>query len=268
MIARFNYTGRERLRHDSIRVVVRGGPPRAFDAEWDFSGKVFPAEARVYFEATSSGSPTVRRYGFGTIGAPAAPADRSLDGITGDRVVFTVKVVDEGEEVGKILGLAEGLRPTVADEPDDAGRRPLLPVNLRDLGERVWRVEFRDEGPWLEANSAIPGIRHVVRADGRFAATVFPEVVRQVLERVLLVRGKTSIENDDADVWDQWLRMAAGWADGAPPPEVDAAEVSNRQELEDWIEDAVDGFCRRKGFRDLFTEALDDEAAGVDGEVP
>lgn len=260
----FNYTGRARVPHRAITLVVREGPPRAFDAEWDLTHIPLASDARVYLEATSAGSPTVRRFDCGTVAAPAFQKGVPLGDLGGDAPVFAFKVVDESEEVGRILAWAEQLHPERPDSPDhDAGRAALLPVNYLDLGERPWRVSFDNPGgaPWLLVNENIPSAREYVRADAQFAALVFPEVVRRVLERVV-AEGHFEVVNDDGDWRDLWLRLALLRNGGTPVPAVEneaAPTQEELQELEDWVEASADGFAVRAGWREKLVAALNGE---------
>src|SRR5438874_23433 len=112
MISRLNYTGRAKLPHKWVSITVRGGEPRTFEARLDLGEAEFPPDAAVYVEATSSGSPAVMRFDFGNVGAIRQPPDRTLSDVTGEYVIFTVKVVDRGQHLGRILGLASGIRPS------------------------------------------------------------------------------------------------------------------------------------------------------------
>src|SRR4051812_9167241 len=114
MITRLNYTDRQTLTAKMVRITVHDDvEPRWFEAKWEFDGKV-PPHAKVYVEATSSGSPFTMRFPFGTVADPKPPESTKLTEITGRNITFTVKVVDETEHIGRLLGLADGLRQTGA----------------------------------------------------------------------------------------------------------------------------------------------------------
>jgi hypothetical protein len=53
MISRFNYTDRKRIRHKMAIIVVDDGPPRSFDAKFNFEGIELPADGKIYVEAMS-----------------------------------------------------------------------------------------------------------------------------------------------------------------------------------------------------------------------
>ena len=262
----FNYTGRARVPHRAIDLVVHEGPPRTFDATWNLTNIPLAADAKVYLEATSAGSPTVRRFACGTVAEPAFKTAVPLGDLGGDAPVFAFKVVDESEELGRLLAWAEQLHPERPDLPDhDAGRAALLPVNYVPLGERPYKVSFDNPGgaPWLLVNENIPTAREYIRADAQFAALVFPEVVRRVLERVVADK-HYEVNNDDADWRDLWLRLALLRNGGDPvPPVADEAAPTGEelQELDDWVEASTDAFAVRAGWREKLVAAVNGEEA-------
>lgn len=263
MISRFNYTDRIDLKPRMFTITVKDGPPRAFDIGWNFEGLVLPADARVYVEAMASGSPTVVRYSFGTVAERMPPSNGTdISELPGENVHFTVKLVDETEQVGRLVGLAENIRPRVSGEEGSSGRQSILPVQPVDMGERVWRLRFEQNRPYLQVNRHVPDIMHRAQNDPRFFALVYPEVIRQVLYRGLIIEGHYEVTNEDDNWKDQWLRYAISWhADGEEPPTelTIPLDDDSRQQLEDWIEEAVHGFCMKKGTANLVVTA-DEEA--------
>lgn len=110
MISRFNYTDRIDLKTRMFNITVKDGPPRTFDIDWNFDGLVLPADARVYVEAMASGAPAVIRYAYGTVAERRPPANGTdISELPGENVHFTVKLVDETEKVGRLVGLAENI---------------------------------------------------------------------------------------------------------------------------------------------------------------
>ncbi len=263
MISRFNYTERQTIRHDMIRVTVDDGPPRRFSATFNFEGVPLPADGRVYVEALSGGSSTVLRFAFGTVAAVQVPEDTDLTDLPGETVHFTVKIVDERDEVGKLLALCENIRPRLADETGASGLLSILPVNpTAELGERVWRLTFTTR-PWLDVNNQIPGIMEIARDDRRFFSLVYPEVVRQVLYRTLVRERYLDVQNNDDSWQDQWLRFAIHWhPEHQTPPSVGDLDKMSDEEtssLEVWIDEVVGRFCEQKFVRLEYMAAVDGE---------
>lgn len=240
MIRRLNYTGRKSIPHSVFRISVVDRE-RVFDVEMDLSNQDLPSEAAVFVEAMTSGSATVLRFSWGTVGNLIRPVGRDLSELPGDAVIFTVKVVDISQAVGRIVGLAEGISPR---RTEDAGapRKALFPVNCLDLGEQVWRVAFDHGRPWLEVNAGIPNIITIVRSSPVFASLVFPQAVRMVLSRVLVQGGTytSDVSGPSAD----WLRWAVRMhPDRESPPEPSEDEDASTEAAEAWIEHVVSGFC-------------------------
>jgi len=263
MIKRLNFTQRARIPRRSVDIVVHDGEERRFDAAINLEKTVFPGDASVFVEATSSGSPTMMRFYFGTVGyiCPPAPNERVLRDITGEHVIFNVKVVDQSEDIGRILGIAQGLRPATQGDQQQAGRQPILPVDPQDLGQLVWRIRFSEYGVYLQVNQNIPQIKEIARGHKMFFALVYPEVVRQTLAQVVFAEGFDQL-TEDADDWrNQWLRFGMRWhpTREAPPriPGDGTLDVETREMIEGWIDRIVDAFSAHFRTRDKISEYLE-----------
>lgn len=260
----FNYTGRREIKARHARLSVDA--ERRLDALFDFADLKFPPDAKVVVEALSAGSSQVLRLDFGTIGVPMVPPNASLATLPGDNIYFRVKVVDAQRDAGRLLGLAPQLRPRGGDEmtDDQAARLPILPLNVRDLGEQVWRLNFADGRPCLDLNSTITGLKaHVLDRDSPFFYVVFPELIRRVLERLLVREKYYVIDNDDSSWQDQWLRFAVMWHPErqvpAVPQDVENVSDDEAEEAEAWIDAVVGGFCSRKNVRLGYEAVINDE---------
>lgn len=252
MIKRVNSTGRKRIPRENVAIAIPPDPPRRFEGRIDLAGFGFPDAAVVVVEATSAGSPLVARYAFGTVGRLAPPADCGLAGIEGANVLFQVKVIDQSQEVGRLLGLAEGIRVPAHGQAalrDDG----LLAVEPADLGQEVWRLDFEEHDTVsLLVNRTIPGLQGGLRADGLFAALVMPQVVRAVLAEAH-ARG----DLDEPDGWaGRWLRFGRDrHPDRTPPPAPTDADA-----LPHWVAEVVDAFCAAHAFRDRYQAATRGES--------
>jgi hypothetical protein len=258
MLRRLNYTGRKKIPQAQVGITLRGKEQRTFTVAW--KDLKLPESGVVYVEAYSSGSPTVMRFPWGTVGKPFPPSDPVLADVTGDTVSFDLKVVDESESVGRLLGICRGIRPRGPDAaPDEtAGRQSLLPVNPIDLGDEVWRVTFMHDRPWLDVNNRIPGIMDIVRSDARFFALVFPAVIRRVLIHVVIVDEILTAEDDATDWQSLWLRWGIYWhPDNADPPDGEEDVVGRLS----WIDDVAESFCKRHTVAAKLLEAMQPEGA-------
>lgn len=249
MIKRVNFTGRRRIPRHRVRIEVHEGPPRTFEAAIDLSEFRFPPDAAVFLEALSAGSTVVRRFSLGTAGAIQPPEDRNLNDIPGENVFFTLKVVDRSQRFGRILGLAEHIRPQ--GERSDPVGRGLLPIQPAALGEQLWRLEIREFGPCLMIHQEVPGWTEMVRSDPLVQAAVFPAVLRQCLHAALAENADPDEEEERWPV--QWLRFGRGMhPERASPPAPDSPEGR-----EQWVEEVVDAFCQRHTLVRRFVQVLE-----------
>lgn len=236
----FNFTGRRRISRKDVYIHLIEGPPRHFGIRWSPEALDAPPDARVVVEAFTSGSPSIQRFEWGTVAHPQPPSQRSLDFAGGDNIAFNFKVIDVSEKIGRLLAIARNVHP-VGDEDGGTGES-LLPVNVCDLEQQVWRVSFEHDAPWLELNKHIDGIKQIARTNEQFFALVYPAVVRRILMQIVIVHGETDPDSDP-DSWKcKWLRWARRLhPDGEGPPE----NANDSDEQFAWIEEVVGGFCFR-----------------------
>ena len=255
MIRRFNYTGRQKVPHKSVRLAISGAPNLELnDVSWDLTAHSFPGDSAVYLEATSSGTPAVVRMQCGTVDRPRLPehGQRSLSLLPGDVISFDLKVVDESGASGRILGFAHDLRPATPGKSDEGENRgSLLPVNPTDLGDEVWRLDLvNSPRPYLEVNKQIPGIMERIRGDSTFLSLVYPAVIRRILVQVLLIE-----EIDEVDQSAGWQGEWLAWGqqmhpDHEAPPRGEGANLKDDQSR--WIEEVACGFAASQRLSTIF----------------
>jgi hypothetical protein len=228
----------------TIRIVSLSDGEPSFTADYDLKGMRFPRDARVYIEAYNSDS--YMRFDFGSVGEPTVPRDTRLAEITARPLAkFRLKVVDDRDQVGLLLGVADKIVPLRPDESLEH-KQSLLPVDFRDLGERVWRLDLSD-WPVLELNNRIEGIAEAARSSGGFLGLLYPEVLRRILHEAVIEQQVTDPDFDDSDWTCLWLRYACSMPGVSAP-----SSGANRQQeelLEEWIEEAVQAFCRTRHAR-------------------
>lgn len=217
-----------------------------------------PPKAQLYLEAMCAGSPIIQRFPYGTVENLTPPSKRVLDEVDGERVFFSLKVVDESEGAGRILGLAENIRPQQADETAENGRRGILPILPKSLGQELWRVAFETHEVCLFVNEDIPNIKDRTRWDPLLQAAVYPAAVRLILAEAL-ERG-ASDDDEDSDGWpSRWLRFARGLHPNHMSPPRDSPD-----DQQEWIDEVVDEFCTRHSLADQFRKRLQQ----LDGDEP
>lgn len=234
MLRKLNFTERTKVPRSHVRVTLRRDADGVlvFDPQLSFDGVAVVPTARVFIEAYYRTS--FMRFDCGSVDAFEPPDDRRLTDIEGTGVVrFRVKVVDNTANDHRIVAVADDIVASV-EKPETSGRLPLLPVNFSDaLGQQAWRVAFEANGPVLELNNRIDGVKDVARHDAAFFALVYPAAVRQILTQILLVDQQDAHEEGD-EWWNFWLRWAARFS-GPLPKDGDEAPY--------WIDDVVSAFC-------------------------
>jgi hypothetical protein len=252
MIKHVNFTGRRRINQSAAEIEVFDGSPRTFHAEFDFTTAKMPADAKVFLEAMCAGSSVIKRFDFGTVADRKTPKDLTLDEIEGENVFFALKVVDEADSIGKILGLAENIRPLRAGKLTVTGRQGILPIDVAPLGQEVWKLDFHEHEVFLLVNEAVPGLKDRAKWDPLFFATVYPAVVRVILGEAL-DRG-AAVDDDDENWPTLWLRFGPHLhpEHEKPPAKLDSSD----EESKEWIDKVVAEFAKSHGLKDQYAMAL------------
>jgi len=240
---RINSTGRKRLLRECVRVRLfeqGGGRAPTFEANVKLPADLkLPASAKVYVEAYVKSSSM--RFDFGTVGQIAPPSGLALTEIdAGAAVLFRVKVVDESAEIGRILASADGIRPESDSDGDE--RKPLLPLQSRDLGEEIWRLDIdKDAGCTLIVNNRIPDLIELLKSDSRAQSFIYPEVVRRI---VLFIYGGDPEFDADAE----WAADWKEWIDAQLNRQVSDDEVPGPDEVQTLADDVAAAFSRSNKF--------------------
>jgi hypothetical protein len=252
MIIRVNFTGRRRIPRDRVEIAVYEGQPRTFDAAINLDGIPLLPHAAVYLEAMCAGSTVIKRFAFGEVGDIKPPKNRALVDLDGENVFFTLKVIDRTEQFGRILGIAEQLRPQKAGKQTVAGRRGLLPIEPVELRQQLWKLEYREHDVFLLVNKNVPGLIDRFRSDPFFHAAVYPDVVRQILTLAIAA----NVETDEED--NRWPVLWLRFGKKLHPANADAPKPDDPEEdREAWVEEIVDAFCEVHALKDKYVTAID-----------
>ncbi len=200
LIRRLNFTGRKKIPKENlvIQLYFNVSGVQEFHAFLDSLKELsLPSEARVFVEAFHRSS--YMRFSFGTVGKIIPTTNRSLTEFDqGILPLFRVKVVDQSNEIGRVLAVADKIVPKkTEDEP--TSKICLLPVEYRDLESLIWELDLDDQ-PVLYLNQRIENIREISRSDKSFMGLVYPEVVRKIFEH--LYREELLFETGDLDSWE------------------------------------------------------------------
>jgi hypothetical protein len=241
MIRKYNYTGRQKIANERIQIrqLTRSGIA-AFEAKININDLGFPDYAKIYIEPYFKSS--FMRFDFGTVARHIHPENTLLDEIpVTDKILFRVKVVDESSKQGLILGYADELIPTLGDTI--GGKKPLLPVDYNDLGNKIWKLDFRDDGPYLSVNKTIDRITELVKNNLQFFSLVYPEIIRQIAQKII---SEEDIELDDLTTWQgQWIQYFKTTLGITYKPDEEREDI--------WCEEIVEAFCRKHDVSALLT---------------
>jgi len=248
----FNYTGRRKIERRDINILIRKeGELLAFDAVLQLTNYKFPGIAQIYVEAYRQNQ--WMQFSFGTVGAVRPPANRLLtEYAVPEGLLFRIRVVlPTGSEKHKLLGEADQI-PFVKAGTIDDHRRPIITPESADLDRLLWKLDLEGEIPRLLVNEkTLPTWRDFAR-NPLFIALVYPEVLRQTLNRALIEDKFTEDdEGDETANWRQdWVAFARQLGGLGPLPNTNETE----RRLE-WIDDAVNSFARRHDLKQLADDA-------------
>jgi hypothetical protein len=239
-VSRLNYTGRKRIPRERVMIGVNvSGDSAVVGASFNLKGLEFPDTARVVLEAQAGW--TLQRFDFGTVGHYAEPDDVRLSEFKSTAgLLFRLKVIATGDADGRLLGVADKLKPS--GEIERTSQQSFVVVRPQDLGDRVWKVDFDDSQPLLLVNSRLPDHQDFLKRK-EVAALVLPDALQRILERAADI-GST---DESGEGWyTAALRMGERLASRPFPA------VADEEERERWVDEAVGAFSRRHRMIDVF----------------
>lgn len=252
MIKRVNFTGRKRVARQHVKIELLDGAPRSFNAQVDLNGTQFPPGAAVFLEATCAGSNRVLRFPAGATGDDMLAAHGELTGLESNRIIFSLKIVDQTQRFGRLLGVSDGIQVERSGDDTISGRRGILAIEPSDsLGHRLWALEFKDQYVSLLVNRDVPELTERAGSDPLFYAIVFPEAMRQVLHKA--IDENRSSQEDDDDHWAvAWLKFGRD----LHPMRESSPEKDDNDAREEWIADVVEAFCQKHDLKTRYREAV------------
>lgn len=239
-VSRLNYTGRKRIPREYVMIGVSGsGPTAVVGARIDLRVFDFPATARVVLEAQVGW--TVQRFEFGTVGQFLEPSDRRLTEFQSQAGLhFRLKVIATGDHDGRLLGVAEGLKPS--GEIEQTAQQSFVVVRPEDLGDRVWKIAFDDSQPLLLVNNRLHDHQDFLKRK-EVASLVLPEALQRILEEAV----ERGADEEAGEGWHTMaLRLGERLAGRLVPQSPDDEEIAR------WVEEAVGAFSRRHQLMDVF----------------
>ena len=246
MISEFNYTQRKRIesKHLQIELIeLHDGALPSFNVDLELGDLNLPSDAPLVVEASRGSS--VMRFPWGNAGQPQAPANRELTNVP---LVPSFRVMALApDDSRRILALANQVKPRW-ERAQAPGASELLYLLEEDLGQEVWRLDLPvgDDVPVLKVNSNIDGISRTVRLDPAFRSLVFPEVVRSILTKALLI--EETEPADEGGYWYGWLGFVSQFysTECPGPSDFDSNDDNRLKTLQEWIDGAVRAFTQTR----------------------
>lgn len=243
MKRRFNFTGREKLNKDAVKISVNktNGKPKSIIAKLNLNEIKYPGDTRIYLDAYHKTDR--KRFDFGKISHQVIPDDLTIDEMAyTDNLMFRLMLIDESGEQGKIIAHADRIR---ADE--EADKKPILPVRFDDLGQQIWKLEFTGEegGPILCINNKIPALENLVKTDPVFFMYVFPTAIREILTHMIFIDTVENPEEPSVTWHSDWLKFSIMILPNEPVPDLDPEDIA-KDDVVKWIDQVVEEFCNRR----------------------
>jgi hypothetical protein len=243
MKRRFNYTGREKLTKDAIKISINkaNGKPKSITAKLNLNEIKYPGNTRIYLDAYHKTDR--KRFDFGKINHSVMPYDLTIDELAyTENLMFRLMLIDESAEHGKIIAHADRIR---ADE--EADKKPILPVRFDDLGQQIWKLEFtgEEDGPILYINNKIPALENLVKSDPVFFMYVFPAAIREILTHMIFIDTVENPEEPSVTWHYDWLKFSKMILPHEPVPDFDPNEI-DKNDVVNWIDQIVEEFCNSR----------------------
>lgn len=242
MKRRLNYTERKKIvrKQFSIILIRQNGSVVSFYLDrLDIDDMGLPGDARIYVEGYYR---TERKhFDFGTVARRVHPPSCNLtDMAYPENLKFRILIVNPADN--KILAQADRITP------EETQKKPILPVEFKDLGNRIWCIEYEgDEGaPILCINSKIPNIQNIAKQDPQFLIYVYPAVVREILTHMVFIDKITSPIDPAVEWHANWLKFSR-ILNVQPLENLNHTENSNfdKDEALKWIEEVVETFSNK-----------------------
>jgi len=244
-IRRVSFLNRKKIKKSDYDIsIINQNSTLTFDAILTLTEYSFPNSARIVIEAYRQTN--WMRFEFGNVGNLQHPENRMLSEFDSEEgIKFRVKVISEDENKGVLLGEADKINPKLSNSTGD--EISLLPVQpSSDLQQEIFRLEF-DFEPRLLVNSNLGDWRSLLLTP-TFYALVFPDILRQILNRILLIDNQ-NIDIDDKQDWRvKWILFTKNI-----PGVQDFPNSDDVNEIDYWIDESVAAFCRYKQLKEKFS---------------
>jgi hypothetical protein len=254
---RINSTGRKKISQEKIDLRILAtvpGEPLKAKLAIDLETLGLPATAALSVEAYHRSS--AMRFDCGTVGSKKIPEVLTLNEIDqSGGVLFRIKVIDREGDQGKILASADRVRPSI--EGEHIGRKSIFPVEYRDLGQEIWRVEIDDDaGPSLLLNSKVPALMNRIHDNPLVAGALLPAAFRIVLNHLAY---NPAEDDEDGSGWkSEWKRFCVEGLDIDDDPD----ELEDNEARDAWVDQVSGKYCESRSFVDKTKQMVMEQGHG------
>ena len=241
---RFNYTGRQRIveRDIDVRLISTSSATSKLMLGVDLRKYGFPLESGVKLEANTRGAFWVaydgRTSDFDSGMVDLGSFETWVSEDEWDSVRFRLKVYDRADK--KLLGRTTRTFPLRSVQHDDDS---LLRSESRDIGELIYLVDYDDDGPIFVLSKRLWEFRIQLMADLGFRSVVLPDIVRQVLRRII---DYNLFDPDDGEA--NWSNDWIDWMQAVPDlmgavDDLESLDGDDPEQVSRWIEDILARFA-------------------------
>lgn len=238
----FNYTGQSKIKRKDFEIELFNNDGKlSFSLKLNLEGYRFHKSSPVDIRAKFDGQ--IQRFNIGTVGNLSIQPVYELNEIEGTDIVdFDILVIHQStpNKKNKWEGFTKNIRIGVKERKINSESQ--LPVNIIDLGERPWNIQFTPAGPILELNIRIPNVKDKIENDPVFRLMIFPIAYRQILERIIYLN---DIDSEEQNWQAKWLKFTKIGLNIPETPQMgcDSDEPDEEQEL--WINQCVNQLCHK-----------------------
>lgn len=231
-VGRSNPTNLIEISKSHITLTKKGMPDQETIqlTKLDLSSYDIDVRSRVFIVAHAGN--TSSRFDFGTV-SNWKRTPQKLEGLdSSKRLKFRILVRNEGAAI--LVASAENLYCA-----GDGDTESLLPIQTRDLGQKLWQLEIDSDGATLICNNRNFQSGSAAIDYAPFSCLVIPEVFRQVAQYIAENPDCLSDESTDWAAWKIWMTQI-----GIVLPEDD----DDDQARQEWVTATANTFCEHHKF--------------------
>lgn len=243
MKRRINFTNRKKINKSNVEININrnnNDEIESFDATVLIDKQDFEDESTVYLEAYHKTD--FHRYKLGKVKNLRNLENQSLDEyFYPEHLHFRIKIVSNN---GLITGLSNQLKPVDEGKPAFKRKGIIDAYYEEDLGAKVWEIDYISGRPTISFNKNIPNIKSLAESDPTFFVFVIPQVIKNILYKILLVDKIENFEEPDTDWHKDWINFASKFCTD-DMQKISSLPNIEKEEIEEWIKSIIDNFTTK-----------------------